>query len=57
MNRAVIRINTEKVMETARPTSISHFGSGRMRMTRMATTPKAMAMSLRRMTALKRSRI
>ena len=41
MNRAVSRMRTEKVMEKARPRSISHGGMGRISTTRIATTPRA----------------
>ena len=41
MNRAVIRIITEKTIENARRISSSTAGMGRMRTARMITTPTA----------------
>ena len=48
MNSDVIRISTEKMMETASEKSSSSGGSGTMRITRMVIMPTASAMSLRR---------
>src|SRR5262249_54356940 len=48
MNKDVIRISTEKVIETASAKSSSSGGNGRMRTTRIAIMPTASAMSLRR---------
>ena len=45
INKAVIRIRTEKVMETASAMSSIIEGMGRMSMTRMAMTPRARPMS------------
>ena len=47
MNRDVIRISTEKVIEMASAKSSRSDGSGRMRTTRMAMTPTASPRSLR----------
>jgi hypothetical protein len=47
MNSAVMRINTEKMMEIASEKSSSSGGSGRIRTTRMVRTPIASAMSPR----------
>ena len=48
MNKAVIRIRTEKVIEMASEKSSNIAGSGRMRTTSMAIMPTASPMSLRR---------
>ena len=48
INKEVIRIKTEKVIEMASEKSSNNAGSGRMRMTRIAIMPSASAMSLRR---------
>jgi hypothetical protein len=48
MNKLVIRIRTEKVMETASAKSRRSGGSGRMRMTRIVIMPTASPISLRR---------
>ena len=48
MNKDVIRIKTEKVIEMASAKSSNNAGSGRMSITRMAIMPSASAMSLRR---------
>src|SRR3984893_4907739 len=47
MNSAVIRISTERMIETARNRSSRTGGSGRIRTTRMVITPTASAMSPR----------
>ena len=47
MNRIVIRISTEKVIDSASEKSSSHGGIGRISTTRMSTTPRASAMSPR----------
>ena len=47
MNSAVIRISTEKQIDTASATSSSAFGMGRSSMTRSASTPTPMATSPR----------
>ena len=46
-NSAVIRINTENVIENAREISSSDFGIGRMRTTKIATTQSARTISPR----------
>ena len=48
MNKDVIRIKTEKVIEMASEKSSNNAGNGRMSITRMAIMPSASAMSLRR---------
>ena len=47
MNRTVIRIKIEKVIEMPRLRSSNQVGMGSMRIARMATTPSAKAMSPR----------
>jgi hypothetical protein len=47
MNSAVMRINTEKMMEIASEKSSSSGGSGRISTTRMVRTPIASAISPR----------
>ncbi len=47
MNSTVIRISTEKAMETASERSSIQLGIGRMRTTRIAVTPSARATSPR----------
>src|SRR6185312_9129975 len=47
MNSAVIRISTDRMIEMARAKSSSSGGSGRIRTTRIVSTPMASAMSPR----------
>ena len=47
INNTVIKISTENVNDSARDASSSHFGIGSIRTTRMATSPRASAISLR----------
>src|SRR5579883_21578 len=56
MKRATIRMRTESVIEAARLKSSSQVGIGRMRTTRIATTPSASAISPRFSVAPMRSR-
>ncbi len=48
MNSAIIRISTERVIESASEISSSQAGIGRIRTVRMAMTPRASAISPRR---------
>jgi hypothetical protein len=47
MNSTVIKISTEKVIESASDTSSSHVGSGKIRPQIIATIPRAKSMSPR----------
>src|SRR5690606_34085604 len=57
INRQVIRITTEKVIEMARLKSSSQLGIGRIRTMRMQTTPSARPISLRPTACVMRPRI